>query len=137
MVRALGVGHVIDYTREDFTQKGQNYDVIFDAVTKRTFADCKRALRNQGTYITPEFSPAIVLQGQWVSMTSNQKMVPLPPKPPKKQDQVFIKELLEAGKVSPVMDRTFTLSDPPGALRYLEKDHARGKVVVIVDRNNI
>jgi NADPH:quinone reductase-like Zn-dependent oxidoreductase len=69
-------------------------------------------------------------------MTGNQKMVPLPPKPPSKADLVSMKELLEAGKVTPTIDRRYSLSELPDALRYLEKGHARGKVVITVEHNN-
>ena len=130
MVRAIGADQVIDYTKDDFTQNGGRYDLIFDVVAKRSYSDCRRALRPQGIYITTEFSPALALGGLWVSITGNQKMVPVRPKPPNKMDLVFLKELLEAGKVTPVIDRRYSLSELPDALRYLGKGHARGKVVI-------
>jgi len=130
MVRAIGADQVIDYTQDDFTQNGGRYDLIFDVVAKRSFSDCRRALRPQGIYVTTEFSPVLALGGLWVSITGNQKMVPVRPKPPNKMDLVFLKELLEAGKVTPVIDRRYSLSELPDALRYLGKGHARGKVVI-------
>jgi NADPH:quinone reductase-like Zn-dependent oxidoreductase len=130
LVRSIGADQVVDYTQEDFTQAGECYDLIFDVVAKRSFSDCRRALSPWGIYVTTEFSPVLALRGQWISMTGNQKMVPLPPKPPNKADLVFMKELLEGGKVTPVIDRRYTLSELPDALRYLEKGHARGKVVI-------
>ena len=130
LVRSIGADQVIDYTQEDFTQTGQRYDLIFDAVAKRTFSDCKRAMSPHGIYVTTEFLPLLALEGLWKSMTGSQKMVPLPPKAPAKGDLVFMKELLEAGQVTPVIDRHYTLSELPDALRYLEKGHARGKVVI-------
>jgi NADPH:quinone reductase-like Zn-dependent oxidoreductase len=132
MVRSLGADQVIDYTQEDFTQTEQGYDLIFDAVPKRSFSDCQRVLNPTGVYITSEFSPLLALQGQWISMTGSKKMVPLPPKAPSNKDLVFIKELLEGGKVAPVIDRTYPLREVPEALRYLSKGHARGKVVIII-----
>jgi NADPH:quinone reductase-like Zn-dependent oxidoreductase len=123
---------MIDYTQEDFTRTGQRYDLIFDAVAKRSFSDCKRVLRPHGIYVTTEFSPLLALGGLWTSMTGDMKMVPLPPKPPSKTDLAFMKELLEAGRVAPVIDRRYTLSEVPDALRYLAKGHARGKVVITV-----
>ena len=132
LVRSLGADQVVDYTQVDFTQTGQRYDLIFDVVAKRSFSDCRRALKPQGIYVTTEFSPVLALQGQWISITGNRKMVPLPPKPPSKTDLAFIRELLGAGKVTPTIDRRYALSDLPDALRYLEKGHARGKVVIIV-----
>jgi NADPH:quinone reductase-like Zn-dependent oxidoreductase len=130
MVRAIGADQVIDYTQEDFTQTGERYDLILDVVAKRSFADCKRALKPHGIYVTTEFSPLLALGGLWKSMTGDMKMVPLPPKAPAKGDLVFMKELLEGGKVTPVIDRRYSLSEVPDALRYLEKGHARGKVVI-------
>lgn len=130
MVRAIGADHVIDYTQEDFTQNGERYDLIFDAVAKRSYSDCKRALRPQGIYVTTEFSPVLALGGLWASLTGSKKLVPLPPKPPDKSDLLFLKELLEAGELTPVIDRRYSLRDLPDALRYLEKGHARGKVVI-------
>jgi len=130
LVRSIGADHVVDYTQEDFTRKGNRYDLIFDAVAKSSFPDCRRVLTEQGIFITSEFSPALLLQGQWISMTGNQKMVPLPPRPPNKVDQVFMLEQLEAGKLSPVIDRTYTLAQLPEALQYLENGHSRGKIVI-------
>jgi NADPH:quinone reductase-like Zn-dependent oxidoreductase len=130
LVRSIGAGQVVDYTQEDFTQTGERYDLIFDVVAKRSFSDCKRALEPQGIYVTTEFSPVLALAGRWRSMTGNQKMVPLPPKPPSNTDLAFMKELLEGGKVTPTIDRRYSLSELPDALGYLEKGHARGKVII-------
>jgi NADPH:quinone reductase-like Zn-dependent oxidoreductase len=132
MVRKIGADHVIDYTQEDFTQNGDHFDLIFDAVAKRSFLDCKHTLKPQGKYVTTEFSPVLALEGKLKSMTGSQKMVPLPPQPPNESDQVVLKELLESGKLRPVIDRRFSLSEIPDALRYLETGHARGKVVITV-----
>ena len=130
LVRSIGADDVIDYTREDFTQNGQRYDLIFDVVAKRSFTDCQRALKPQGIYITTEFSPALALKGQWIAITGSKKMAPLPPKPPNKEDRVFIKKLLEDGRVTAVIDRCHSLGEVPDALRYFEKGHARGKVII-------
>jgi NADPH:quinone reductase-like Zn-dependent oxidoreductase len=131
-VRSIGADQVVDYTQEDFTQTGERYDLIFDVLAKRSFSDCKRALKPRGIYVTTAFSPVLALGGLWKSMTGNQKMVPLPPKPPNKTDLVFMKELLEARKVTPTIDRRYSLSELPDALRYLERGHAQGKVVIIL-----
>ncbi len=132
LVRAIGADQVIDYTLEDFTQNGERYDLIFDAARKRSFSDCKRVLRPQGIYVTTEFSPVLALGGLWKSMTGNQKMVPLLAKAPNKMDLVFMRELLEGGEVAPTIDRRYSLSELPDALRYLEKGHAQGKVVITI-----
>jgi NADPH:quinone reductase-like Zn-dependent oxidoreductase len=130
LVRSIGADHVIDYTREDFTQNKGQYDLVFDAVAKRTFLECKPALKPQGLYITTAFSPILALCGMWQSIIGDQKMTPLPPKPPNKSDLEFLKELLERGKVKPVIDKTYPLSEVPDALRYLETGRARGKIII-------
>ena len=130
MVRSIGADHVIDYTLDDFTQSEGRYDLIFDAVRKRSFSDIKRVLNPQGIYVTTAFSPALLLQQQWISMTGSQKMVPMFPKRLVTRDLQDLKELLEAGKIKPVIDRRYTLSEVPEALRYYGKGHARGKTVI-------
>jgi NADPH:quinone reductase-like Zn-dependent oxidoreductase len=130
VVRSIGADQVIDYTREDFTQNEQCYDLIFDVAAKLSFSDCKRALAMQGVYVTTEFSPALVLRGLWVSMTGDQKLVSHLAKPPNERDWAFMRELLESGQLRPVIDRRYTLSEVPEALRYLGVGHARGKVVI-------
>jgi len=97
LVSSIGADRVIDYTREDFTQKGVYYDLIFDAVGKRSFSDCKRALSPKGIYVTTDFSPTRVLQGLWISMTGSRKMIPMPPKGPNRNVRELFEELLKAG----------------------------------------
>ena len=130
MARSIGADQVIDYTQEDFTQSGQRYDLIFDVAAKLSFSDCKRALSPTGIYVTTEFSPALALGGLWASMTGDKKLVSQLAKPPNETDWAFMKELLESGQVKPVIDRRYTLSEVPEALRYLGEGHARGKVVI-------
>jgi len=130
MVHSIGADQVIDYTQEDFTQSESRYDLIFDAVRKRSFSECKRALSPEGIYVITAFSPGLALQQKWISMTGSQKMVPMFPKRLVKRDLQDLKELLVAGKIKPVMDRTYPLSEVPEALRYYGKGHARGKVVI-------
>ena len=132
MVRSIGADHVIDYTKKDFCQSGTLYDLIFDAVGKRSFQDCKHALSSHGVYITTKFSPILALEGLWSSMISGKKMEPLPPKAPSKGDLLFLKKLLESGKMISVIDQRYPLNEVPTALRYLETGHARGKVVITV-----
>lgn len=135
LVRSIGADRVIDYTREDFTQKRVYYDLIFDAVGTRSFSDCKRALSPKGIYVTTAFSPTLVLQGLWVSMTGSRKMIPMPPKGPGRNVRELFEELLEAGKLTPVIDRCYALSEVPEAFRYYEKGHARGRVVITLEHN--
>jgi NADPH:quinone reductase-like Zn-dependent oxidoreductase len=130
MVRSVGADQVIDYTREDFTLNGQRYDLIFDVAAKLSFSDCRRVLSPKGIYVTTEFSPVRVLEGLWASMTGDRKLVSFLAKPPNSTDLAFIRDLLENGQVTPIIDRRYPLSEAPEALRYLGQGHARGKVVI-------
>ena len=141
MVRSLGADHVIDYTQADFTQNGQRYDLIFDAVGNRSVADYQRALSPNGICSVAGFTTLsrlfqVILLGAWVSKTGSKKIGLMKTANPNKKDLVFIKELLESGKVVPVIDRTYSLSEVPEAIRYLEKGHAKGKVVITVEHND-
>jgi len=139
MVRSIGADHVIDYTEEDFTKSGQNYDLILALAGYHPILAYKRALSPKGIYVMCGGSNAQMFQGlligPWISMTGSKKMVVLSAKPNKK-DLVFIQELLEAGKVVPVIDRRYPLSQVAEAIRYLEKGHAQGKVVITVEHKD-
>ena len=137
MVRSIGADHVIDYTQEDFTKNGQRYDLIFDAVGNRSVSDFKRALSPNGICAVAGFTTLshlfqVIVLGSWVSRTGRKKIGLMETANPNKKDLLFIKELLEAGKVVPVIDRTYPLSEVPEAIRYLEAGHAKGKVVITV-----
>ena len=137
MVRSIGADHVIDYTQEDFTQNGQRYDLIFDAVGNRSVSDYKRALSPKGICSVAGFTTMarlfqVIFLGAWVSKTGSKKIGLMETAKANKKDLVIIKELLETGKVVPVIDRCYPLSEVPEAIRYLEKGHARGKVVITV-----
>jgi len=133
MARSIGADHIIDYTKEDFTQNGQQYDLILAANGYHSLSDYKRALRPKGIYVMTGGSKAqmfqAILLGPWISMTGSNKMGALTSKPNQK-DLVFMKELLEAGKVKPVIDRRYPLSEVAEAFRYLGEGHAKGKVVI-------
>jgi NADPH:quinone reductase-like Zn-dependent oxidoreductase len=135
MVRSLGADHVIDYTREDFTQNGQKYDLIFAANGDRSIFEYKRALTPTGIYVMAGGAMRQMMEslflGPWISMMGTQKMVGLQAKPNQK-DLAFINDLIKAEKVVPVMDRSYPLAEVPDALRYVEKGHAKGKVVIAV-----
>jgi NADPH:quinone reductase-like Zn-dependent oxidoreductase len=135
MARSIGANHVIDYTKEDFTKNGQGYDLILAANGYHSILDYKRALAPTGTYVMTGGSMAQLYQamllGPWISMTGSKKMGNLMAKFNQK-DLVFMKELLEAGKVKPIIDRRYPLSEVADALRYLEEGHARGKIVITV-----
>ncbi len=133
LVRSLGADQVIDYTQEDFTQGGQRYDLMFDIVGNRSVSDCMRALRPKGTYVACAFSPVALLLGPLISMLGSKKVVQLSHSPDV-EDLAFVKELVEAGKVVPVIDKRYQLSEVAEALRNYEDGHAQGKVVITVAR---
>src|SRR5438128_993364 len=140
MVRSIGADHVIDYTQEDFVKNGQRYDLIFAVNGYHSISDYKRALNPKGVYVFIGGSIAAMFQamllGPLISMTGRQKMGSMGVAKPNQKDLVFMKELLEAGKVVPVIDRRYPLSETAEALRYLEKGHAKGKVVITVEHDN-
>ena len=127
MVRSIGADHVIDYTQEDFTKTGGRYDLILDAVGNHSLSDCKRILQPKGIYVAAAGAP---IRALWIAMAGS-NLVTMITKPNQK-DVGFMKELLEIGKVTPVIDRRYPLSEVAEALRYLEEGHARGKVVITV-----
>jgi NADPH:quinone reductase-like Zn-dependent oxidoreductase len=141
LVRSLGADHVIDYMQEDFTKNGQRYDLIFDAVGNRSVSDYKRALSPNGICAVAGFTTLphlfqVLVLGSWVSRTGSKKIGQMETAKPNQKDLVFMKELLEAGKVVPVIDRRYPLREVPEAIRYLEEGHAKGKVVITVEHNN-
>jgi NADPH:quinone reductase-like Zn-dependent oxidoreductase len=137
--RSIGADHVIDYTREDFTQSGQRYDLIIAANAYHSIFDYRRALSQDGNYVMVGGGWAQSLQamllGPLLSLIGSKKMCFFITKINKK-DLVLLKDLLEAGKVTPVIDRNYPLSEVPEAIRYLEVGHARGKVVITVEHND-
>jgi NADPH:quinone reductase-like Zn-dependent oxidoreductase len=139
MARSIGADQVIDYTQEDFTKSWQRYDLILAVNGYHPISDYKRALSPKGIYVMIGGSMAQMFQamllGPLISMTGSKKMGVLMAKPNKK-DLVFMNELLEAGKVVPVIDRRYPLSEVAEAIRYLEEGHAKGKVVITVEHNN-
>ena len=132
MMRSIGADHVIDYTQEDYTKNGQRYDLILDVKVYRSIFDYKRALRPRGTFLAVGGSWTRIFQllllGPLIRMGGGKKMGILAYKPNK--DSAFLIDLIEAGKVVPVIDRRYPLSEVPEAIRYYEKGHAKGKVVI-------
>jgi NADPH:quinone reductase-like Zn-dependent oxidoreductase len=139
LVRAIGADEVIDYTREDFTDGTRRFDLILDTAGRRPLTHLRRALTPQGTLV--------IVGGEggdrWLggfqrqifapvrSLFTGQKLLGLISKE-RQQDLLTLKDLIEAGKLTPVIDRTYPLSEAPQAIRYLEQGHARGKVVLTV-----
>ena len=136
--RSIGADHVIDYTQEDFTQNGQQYDLILAVNGYHPLSAYKRALTPKGIYVMAGGTPAQIFQamllGPWMSITGDKKMGGVSAKPNQK-DLAFMKELLEAGKVVPVIDKRYPLSEAAEALRYRGEGHARGKVVITMENS--
>ena len=147
MVRSIGADHVIDHTKEDFAQSGQRYDLILDNVGNRSLSDCRRVMVSRGILLLNGGGSLGQNEGRWngplarsiaalvLSPFVSQKVVMFLASI-NKDDLVVLKELIEAKKVTPVIDRCYTLSEVPEAIRYLEEGHARGKVVITVEHNN-
>jgi NADPH:quinone reductase-like Zn-dependent oxidoreductase len=138
LVRSLGADHVIDYTEEDFTKNGRQYDLIFDAVGNRSVSDLKRALRPDGICAIAGFTtlPRLlehVLLGPLLTTGSNKRIGMMETVQTNKEDLRLLQELLSADKVIPVIDRCYPLRETAEAIRYLEKGHARGKVIITVE----
>ena len=137
MVRSIGADHAIDYTREDFTNNGQQYHLIYCAVGNRSISDYQRALTPQGTCVIAGFTNLRLLFEHMIlgprrSKAGGKKAGIMPTMKPNQKDLVFMKALLDTGKVAPVIDRCYPLSETADAIRYLETGHARGKVVITV-----
>lgn len=139
LVRSIGADKTIDYTQEDFTKNGQSYDLILATVGYRSIFDYKRALSPKGIHVVTGGTMAQIFQpmllGPLITMTGSKKMVNLSVRP-NHEDLVFMKELIEAGKVKPVIDRRYMLSETAEAHRYYNERHSRGKVVITVEHNN-
>lgn len=132
MVRTLGAGHVIDYTKEDFTHNGQTYDVIFDMVPgKFSFAHYKSSLRPKGLYLAGAGGLEAFAQMAWTALVGGKKVM-AGVAPDRAEDLVFLKELLEAGRIKSVIDRRYPLEQTAEAHRYADTGHKRGSVVITV-----
>ena len=135
LVTALGADTVIDYTQEDFSRCGPTYDIIFDAVNKTCFSRCKASLRHGGMYLTTFPTLASILKMVWTSMFGSKKVVGGEASE-KAEDLRFLRELVEAGKIRPVIDRCFSLEQIAEAHRYVETGHKKGNVVITVGLNS-
>jgi NADPH:quinone reductase-like Zn-dependent oxidoreductase len=140
LVRSIGADEVIDYTREDFADGARRYDLIIDTAGNRSLSHLRRALASQGTLVIVGGEGG----GPWIGLLTRMIQTPMlapfvrPQKlrvlssTERKEDLQVLSELIEAGKVTPIIDRTYPLSEVPDAIRYLEKGHAKGKVVITV-----
>jgi NADPH:quinone reductase-like Zn-dependent oxidoreductase len=137
MMSSLGADYVIDYTKEDFTKNGRSYDLILDVKTDRSVFDYWRALNYNGIYVTVGGRSTRILQlvfvGTLISMIGSKQLTLIMHKPNK--DLNTIKELIESGKIKPVVDRCFPLNEAAEAFRYFGKGHFKGKIVITVEHN--
>jgi len=137
-VKSLGADHVIDYTEEDFTQSGETYDIIFDAVGKSSFSRCTRSLKDGGIYLTTVPAIDALFQRFFPPKTSRKRAsfaaTGLRRARDKARDLTFIKELIEAGKIKAVIDRQYSLEQMAEAHRYVETGRKRGDVVISLEQ---
>jgi NADPH:quinone reductase-like Zn-dependent oxidoreductase len=140
MALSIGADHVIDYTKEDFTKSGERYDLIFAVNGNHQLSVYQRALNPQGVYVCaggalPQIMQAMLL-GPLVSIIARKKMGVMAIAKPNQKDLIYMAELLEAGKVAPVIEKCYPLNEVPAVMRYLAEGHATGKVVLIVGHNH-
>jgi NADPH:quinone reductase-like Zn-dependent oxidoreductase len=147
LVKSLGADKVIDYTNEDFTKSGQTYDIIFDTVGKISFSYCKSSLKQKGIFLEAALTPAIIPQMLWTSMIGNLPLrqagkkamiafTGLRPGSERTKDLIFLKELMEAGKIKAVIDRSYPLDQIAEAHKYVDTGHKKGNVVITMEHNN-
>ena len=134
-VKSLGADRVIDYTKEDFTQNGETYDLIFDILGRSSFSHYKSSLNENGRYLLASFKMKQLFQMLWTSMIGSKKVI-CALSLEKAEDLLFIKELIEAGKIKSVIDKCYPLEQTAEAHRYIEQGHKKGNVVIALEHNN-
>jgi NADPH:quinone reductase-like Zn-dependent oxidoreductase len=134
MVKSLGADKVIDYTKEDFTKRGQTYDIIYDTVIKTSFSRCKSSLKRRSVYLTNDW-PLLQVQALWASVVGSKKVI-FGIASQNIEDLIFLKELIEAGKLKSVIDRRYPLEQTVEAHRYVDKGHKKGNVVITVEHRS-
>ena len=135
LVKSLGADKVIDYTKEDFTKNGQTYDIVFDTVGKTSFSHCKSSLKQKGFYVLAVGDYPQYVQMLWTSMIGSKKVI-LGIASERTEDLVFLKELIEAGKIKSVIDRRYPLEQIAEAHRYVDQGHKKGNVVITVEHES-
>jgi len=135
MLRSIGADHVIDYTQEDFTQNGEVYDVIFDVVGTVSFSHSAKSIKPDGTYLLANPIRGQMLRGPWTRMRSNKKVV-METASATVEDLIFLRGLIEAGKIKTVIDRTYPLEEIVEAHRYVEKGGKLGNVVITMEHDD-
>ena len=135
MLRSLGADHVIDYAREDFTKRGQTYDVIFDTIGKSPFSGSLRSLKENGVYLNANPGLFSRLRRRWISNKSSKRIIPWTGGYSVK-NLLTLKGLVEAGAIKPVIDRRYPLEQIREAHRYVESGDKKGNVVITMEQNN-
>jgi NADPH:quinone reductase-like Zn-dependent oxidoreductase len=136
LVKSLGADTVIDYTKEDFTKRGEVYDIIYDTVGKSPFSGCLKSLKENGYYLRAvHISPVSLIRGLWTKFTSSKKVIG-GISVERKEDLVFLKELMGEGKFKPVIDKSYKFEQIAEAHGYVDKGHKKGNVVVTLNHSN-
>jgi 2-desacetyl-2-hydroxyethyl bacteriochlorophyllide A dehydrogenase len=131
MLRSIGAEQVIDYTQEDFTKNGKTYDVILDVVGKSSYSGSVNSLKKNGTYLLANPGLSHMVRGRWTSMRSNKRVI-FGAAGQKSEDLIYLKDLIEAGKIKTVIDRTYPLEQTAEAHRYVETGRKQGSVIITV-----
>jgi NADPH:quinone reductase-like Zn-dependent oxidoreductase len=135
MLRSIGADHVVDYTQEDFTESGEIYDVIFDVVGTISFSRSERSITQNGTYLLANPMRGQMIRGPWTRMTSSKNVI-METASGTVADLVFLRGLIEEGKIQAVIDRTFPLEQIAEAHRYVEKGGKKGNLVITVEHHS-
>ena len=131
-VKSLGADKVIDYTKEDFTQNGETYDLIFDILGRSSFSKLKRSLKPNGIYLLASFKTKALLQMLWTSLTGSKQKVICAFANETPDSLTFVKKLVEEGKVKAIVDKSFPMEQAAEAHRYVEQGHKQGNVVIAI-----
>ncbi|MCZ7383645.1 MAG: NAD(P)-dependent alcohol dehydrogenase [Candidatus Methanoperedens sp.] len=135
LVKSLGADKVIDYAKEDFTQSGETYDLIFDILGKSSFSRCKSSLKQNGRYLLASFKMKQLFQMLWTKMAGSKRVI-CAIAPGSTSDIISVKELIEAGKIKSIIDRRFPLEQTAEAHMYVEQGHKKGNVVITIKNDN-
>ena len=135
MLRLLGAGRVIDYTKEAISQNGGSYDVIIDTIGRSSYSRCVRALKPFGRYLMANQGLGRMIRGRWTALTSNKKVI-FGAAIQRKEDLIHLKELIEAGKIKPIIDRSFPLEQTAEAHRYVDTGQKKGNVVITLGNSD-
>jgi len=131
LVKSLGADHVVDYTKEDFTRRGETYDILFDTVGKTSLSDSLRCLTQEGSYLQAVAGPAVLIQMKWTATRSRKTLIGETAYPTT-EALMYLNELVEAGQLRPVIDRCYPLEQMVEAHRYVDTGHKKGNVVITV-----